>query len=662
MLCDFERGPRGWRYYDRYWNRSERPRSCALTASADARSGRLAGKFTVNPSDTWAVADLRLDFLDGTLHSLLEEGLETLRFAVKGDGRPGVSVQVELVLPPKREKHRVGSFGLDVREWRELTFSLRELAGNRQADSRRVSLLFMVPAQKRDRPRTFWLDSLCLVREPRSAISEGAEPDDRYPDFFLRGLDGLDRRSPEPEVRDIANRRQLFVDDFIIDDAQRLNRTFHQARKHPKNPLIYPEKGKAGSFLYVYGSVLRDDVRDRFRMWYYQAEYRGGRSGGRYAESRDGIHWTLTDRRLPFITQGVVEDPEETTRRFKVLAPLGGSPVNPYGVFFSPDGLTWRAHEGNPVLRVRASDVNPTIRDPRSGFYVSFVKVPVNAQRTVGVSFSKDFITWTDPISVSVPDGLDRHMIRGKIATARNCGMISYDDPIRYTAEVYGLGCMPYDGLYLGIPWVFYQCGPVPGGGADGVIEPQLVCSRDFVTWRRVGDRQPLIPLGKRGDWDCGMIMTVNRPIIVGDEIWIYYGGFNIGHGDDALYGRGPADPTKRAGIGLATLRRDGFVSLDASRQTGTLVTKPFSFTGDTLLVNCDASKGEVAVEVLDARSRKIAPFTLGNCEAIEADAVNHVVRWRGDGELSRLVGTPVRLRFTVRNARLYAFQFGHTE
>lgn len=646
--------------------KSERPRSCALTASADSRSGRLAGKFTIKPSDSWAVADLRLDFLDGTLYSLLEEGFQALRFAVKGDGLPGVNVQVEVSLPPSREKHRVGSFGLDVSEWRQLTFSLRELAGNKQADSRRVSLLFMVPAQKRDRPRSFWLDNLCLVREPRS--DEGmdvfgrTEADECYPRFFLDALARIDHPASEPELRDIANRRQLFVDDFIIDDAQGLSRTFHQARKHAGNPLIYPGKGKAGSFLYVYGSVLRDDGKGRFRMWYYQAEYRGGRSGGRYAESPDGVHWTLTDRRMPFITLGVVTDSANIglARRFQVLAPLGGSPVNPYGVFFSLDGLNWRAHEGNPVLRVRASDVNPTIRDPQSGYYVSFVKVPVNAQRTVGISFSKDFISWTDPISVFVPDDLDRHMIRDKIAAARNRGIISHDDPIRYTAEVYGLGCMPYDGLYLGIPWMYFQCGPVPGGGSDGVIEPQLMSTRDFVKWHRTGNREPLIPLGKRGEWDCGMITTVNRPITVGDEIWIYYGGFNIGHGDDALFGRGPADPAKRAGIGLATLRRDGFVSLDADQQTGTLLTKPFRFTGNSLRVNCDASRGEVTVEVLDAQSRTLPSFTRANCEAIKTDAVNQTVRWHGTPDLSKLVGTPIRLRVTIRNARLYALQFEH--
>ena len=160
VLCDFERGPRGWRYYDRYWMRSERPRSCALTASADAKSGRLAGKFTVKPSDSWAVADLRLDFLDGTLHSLLQEGFQTLRFAVKGDGVPGVDVHVEISLPPSREKHRVGSFGLNAHEWRDMTFSLRELGGNKKADSRGVSLLFVVPVQQRDRLRSFLLDNL----------------------------------------------------------------------------------------------------------------------------------------------------------------------------------------------------------------------------------------------------------------------------------------------------------------------------------------------------------------------------------------------------------------------------------------------------------------------------------------------------------------------
>ena len=664
VLCTFEQGPRGWRYYDRDWCHTERPRRCALTASAHAKSGRLAGKFIFKPNESWATAELRLDFIDHTLYALMQQGYSALRFSLKGDGTHGQRVRVEVAGPGIKTKHLLGSFELSDAAWRDIDLSLAKLKGDKGTDNANVGIVFTMTKNADLCDRTFLLDDLCLVKDSRSQagmdVFDRVEPDARFPKHFLSALKSIDRPAAQATVQHIGGRRQLLVDDFIVDKTSNLTSTFHQARKHPQNPLIYPEKGKAGSFLYLYGSVLHDADARLFKMWYYDAEYRSGRSGTRYATSADGLRWTTHDAYIPFITMGVLCDPEavDRSRRYKSLSCTGGWPRNEYGDFFSPDGIQWKPYPHNPVLTVMASDVNPTIHDPVSGHYVSFVKVPVNSQRTVGVSFSRDFITWTDPISIFVPDDLDRHAIRAKITAAKERELIQHDDPIRYTAEVYGLACMPYDGLYLGIPWVFYQSGPVPGGGAGGVIEPQLMSSRDFVHWRRIGDRQPLIPLGADGQWDCGMIMTTNTPLVVGDEIWIYYGGFNVGHADDELYKRGQSNPDKRAGIGLATWRRDGFVSMDAGPNEGVLLTKPLVFTGTGLYVNCDASRGELRVEILDERLQPMEPFTAAACDALVEDRVDYKVTWQGASDVGRLAGTPVRLRFVLRNANLYAFQF----
>jgi hypothetical protein len=34
------------------------------------------------------------------------------------------------------------------------------------------------------------------------------------------------------------------------------------------------------------------------------------------------------------------------------------------------------------------------------------------------------------------------------------------------------------------------------------------------------------------------------------------------------------------------------------------------------------------------------------------------VVKWKGNADVSRLAGKPVRLRFALKNCHLYAFQF----
>jgi hypothetical protein len=37
---------------------------------------------------------------------------------------------------------------------------------------------------------------------------------------------------------------------------------------------------------------------------------------------------------------------------------------------------------------------------------------------------------------------------------------------------------------------------------------------------------------------------------------------------------------------------------------------------------------------------------------------VGHVVRWRGNSDVSRLAGEPIRLKIAMRAAKLHAFQF----
>ena len=107
---------------------------------------------------------------------------------------------------------------------------------------------------------------------------------------------------------------------------------------------------------------------------------------------------------------------------------------------------------------------------------------------------------------------------------------------------------------------------------------------------------------------------------------------------------------------GLATLRRDGFVSMDAGSVEGTLTTRPVRFSGRRLFVNTASELGVLRVEALDERGKVIAPFSAAACLPIRSDSTMQEVRWRGAEDLSALVGKPVRFRFRLRDGRLYAF------
>ncbi len=116
------------------------------------------------------------------------------------------------------------------------------------------------------------------------------------------------------------------------------------------------------------------------------------------------------------------------------------------------------------------------------------------------------------------------------------------------------------------------------------------------------------------------------------------------------------------ATTGLATLRRDGFASMDAGELEGTLVTRPLTFEGSTLFVNADCPRGELRVDVLDDGGEVIEPYKAADCRAISEDATRLRVAWKGADSVAPLAGQPVRFRFRLRRGRLYAFWVSASE
>jgi hypothetical protein len=109
--------------------------------------------------------------------------------------------------------------------------------------------------------------------------------------------------------------------------------------------------------------------------------------------------------------------------------------------------------------------------------------------------------------------------------------------------------------------------------------------------------------------------------------------------------------PTNR--LRRMTIRRHGFASLRAGASEGEFATKPITFVGERLAVNFATSAvGSVRVELQDEAGK-----TLAESEAMYGDAIEQVVAWKGGG-IAAHAGKPVRLRFVMRDADVYAFQF----
>ncbi len=108
--------------------------------------------------------------------------------------------------------------------------------------------------------------------------------------------------------------------------------------------------------------------------------------------------------------------------------------------------------------------------------------------------------------------------------------------------------------------------------------------------------------------------------------------------------------------IGIATLRRDGFASMDAGERPGTLTTRPIKFRGEHLFVNFSAPQGELRVEVLTLEGKNYGPFTSEKCVPLRGDSTRQRVVWDGVESLARASNKNVKLRFTLTNGSLYAF------
>jgi len=142
----------------------------------------------------------------------------------------------------------------------------------------------------------------------------------------------------------------------------------------------------------------------------------------------------------------------------------------------------------------------------------------------------------------------------------------------------------------------------------------QLVHSRDGRHWQRSSDRSPVIPLGPHA-YDTGSIFGLcNSPVIVGDEMWMYY--------PPRPRHTGGLAPEKEQSIARAVWRIDGLASLRAKEALGFIETHDFIAEGGHLSVNADIAKGHLSVEVLDASGKTLAGYEKESSATENADSV----------------------------------------
>lgn len=159
-------------------------------------------------------------------------------------------------------------------------------------------------------------------------------------------------------------------------------------------------------------------------------------------------------------------------------------------------------------------------------------------------------------------------------------------------------------------------------------------------------ERQPLLDRDhKPGAWDHAHAWAdVQLP--VGDELFIYYGGYKGGH---------KVNRFEERQVGLVRMRRDRYVAREAGTETGWLRTPVVAITGDAITLNVEptAAGGRSACRWWTKQAHRSRDSPSPTCAPVTVGHVAAPVRWSGDP--ARLRGRPVRLEFSLKNARLYA-------
>ena len=506
-------------------------------------------------------------------------------------------------------------------------------------------------------------------------------------------------------VEDIGNRKQLFLDDHMIESLVDAQRVLNPAVKNRNNPVLKADRSWEGHYIGL-GQVVYDEGEGIFKMWYRTSDGFTAKKGGErlrpyrwdfsekegravreevdeiygysayagrndwinlYATSRDGVHWekpnlglvefqgSRNNNILPsenFVPTYYDPNDPDPKKRYKKVVKREGSrrPKSDPGLyawdgvevdlFHSPDGIEWVPYEGNP----RKVGEGFPWWDRRWGQFVSnwdplrktYVKYLENClhrycpigKRVIGRAESPDMIHWSEMETILIPDEKD------------------FPD-----TEFYGMPVFYYEGFSVGLIWIFRT--------TNTLHYPTLAVSRDGVDFQREF-REPLIRVGDYGDFDESTVY-VSKPWVHDGKIWIFYYGGNW-RGPEALYEKG--DKATFA-VGLATLPEDGFVSVDAGKiRPGKLVTRPFTFQGKNLVVNFQASKHnhgagqpEIKAELLGVSHEPIDGFKLDQSDPVRTTG-NHEMRWQRKGDVGALAGKPVRIRFSIRNAKLYSFRF----
>jgi len=445
----------------------------------------------------------------------------------------------------------------------------------------------------------------------------------------------------------LGSRRELFVDGVAL--------KLYEPR--PAEAVLHFDKPWEGRYC-GYVTVFQDGTI--YRM-YYRGLPQAGKDGSNaevscYAESRDGLEFTKPNLGL-FEVAGTSDNnviladsapfshnfaPFLDTRpgvpfemRYKALA---GTSKSGLVAFVSGDGVRWRTMQEEPVITEGAFDSqNVAFWSEHEGSYCAYFRTwsegDFGGFRWVSRSTSEDFLNWTAPVEMDKGDAPWEHIYTNQT--------ISYDRaPHIYIAIAARFMpgrrvVSPEEAAKLGVE------GTYSGDCSDNV----LMTSRGGNRYTRTFMEAFLKPGIGFENWTSRTNYPVRGVVATSDTEMSCYIQHNYGQ---------PTGYIRRY-----AMRYDGFASVNAPYAGGEFVTKPLTFSGSGLYLNfATSAAGSLRVEIQDTDGKPLDGFALDDSAEIIGNMIDRAVSWKGSPDIGALAGQPVRLRFVMKDADLYAIQF----
>ncbi len=454
----------------------------------------------------------------------------------------------------------------------------------------------------------------------------------------------------EKSTVDLGARWELFVDDFLVDRARDAALKLHPPRRAE---IVLTTDAPWEGPTSAYFSVLKDG--DVIRLY-----YRGSVDGSDHsdnqvtcvAESRDGIHFTRPQFGLievkgtkannvvwrgveshnfaPFLDRNPHAAPDA---RYKALAGLklpgrnwqqGATPGGLYA-FASPDGIHWRKVQPEPVMTQGAFDsLNLAFWDSARARYTCYSRIFAHKVRAVQSAGSPDFLVWGE----GTPNRYDAAV------------------PAEHFYTSATLPCPGAEHLYVAFPMRFEPARQaVAAHQTPGVSDAVFLSSRDGVAWDRPFLEAWLRPGPDPKNWTDRSNMPAWGIVESAPGEWSMYVSEHY---------RWPDHRLRRL-----VLPRHRLAAMHAGARGGEFTTRPLHFRGHHLVLNyATSAAGSLRVEVQDAAGRPLPGFAAADLSPLYGDELDATVRWKTDADLSPLRGQPVRLRFILQDADLFALRF----